>query len=290
MEKSIIPQHPPGLGTVSRLDPAESEQVGRSFSMGSGYVKLHRSFLQWEWYSDPNCKAVMIHLLLTVNWVPGLWRGRVIEPGSVLTSTVQLSKDLGLSRSAVVRTLAKLQKSGEADTKSDNKWTLITLRNWDKYQKDVEEPDNKRTIKRTANRTQYKKEEAKKEEIMDPAFEALWLTFERYGSKAKALAYWNRLSPDDREAISAKAPAYVASTPGCKYRKQLEGWINPEDRRWERPIVDPAPTNGKSEETVDGIPASVFENFRIEFQAREGRYPNSGDQLPKGYKKWQGWI
>lgn len=74
----------------------------------------------------------------------------------------------------------------------------------------------------------------------DPEFEALWLTFERYGAKAKALAYWKRLTPEDRAAIIAKAPAYVASTPGCEFRKQLEGWINPAERRWERPIVDRA--------------------------------------------------
>lgn len=71
----------------------------------------------------------------------------------------------------------------------------------------------------------------------DPAFEVLWVAFERYGSKSKALEYWRKLSPIDRLAITAKAPAYVASTPGCEFRKQLEGWINPEHRLWERPIV-----------------------------------------------------
>lgn len=72
----------------------------------------------------------------------------------------------------------------------------------------------------------------------DPRFEALWLTFDRYGAKGKALHYWHRLPEEDRAAIIAKAPAYVASTPGCAYRKQLEGWINPDNRLWERPIVD----------------------------------------------------
>lgn len=74
----------------------------------------------------------------------------------------------------------------------------------------------------------------------DPRFEALWTTFDRYGAKGKALHYWTRLPEEDRAAIIAKAPAYVASTPGCAYRKQLEGWINPDNRLWERPIVDRA--------------------------------------------------
>lgn len=69
-------------------------------------------------------------------------------------------------------------------------------------------------------------------------FEALWLTFDRYGSKAKALEYWNKLHQSDRDAIIGRAKPYCDSTPGCKYRKQLEGWINPMNRLWERPIVD----------------------------------------------------
>lgn len=81
------------------------------------------------------------------------------------------------------------------------------------------------------------KESSEKERARDEVFEALWITFERYGSKGKALDYWKKLPEEDRAAIVAKAPAYVASTPGCEYRKQLDGWINPAERRWERPIV-----------------------------------------------------
>lgn len=94
--------------------------------------------------------------------------------------------------------------------------------------------------------TQGRKERASE---VDAAFEALWITFERYGAKGKALAYWKRLSEEERASVARNAPAYVESTPGCAYRKQLEGWINPDNRLWERPIVqrppDGAPINGK---------------------------------------------
>jgi len=83
--------------------------------------------------------------------------------------------------------------------------------------------------------TQGRKERARETETQ---FEALWITFERYGSRSKALTYWKRLSEEERASVTSKAPAYVASTPGCEFRKQLEGWINPANRLWERPIVD----------------------------------------------------
>lgn len=79
--------------------------------------------------------------------------------------------------------------------------------------------------------------ETSKAAATDERFEALWVTFERYGAKGKAFEYWKRLNDADRTAVELKAPAYVKSTPGCEFRKQLEGWINPDNRLWERPIV-----------------------------------------------------
>lgn len=85
--------------------------------------------------------------------------------------------------------------------------------------------------------TQGKKERASEPDTVADDFEALWIVYERYGAKGKALAYYRKLSQEDRDAIHAKAAEYVASTHGCEYRKQLEGWINPDNRLWERPIV-----------------------------------------------------
>lgn len=71
---------------------------------------------------------------------------------------------------------------------------------------------------------------------MNVQFEKCWSMYERYGSKKKALDYWQKHSQEDRDAIEATIPQYVASTPGCEYRKHFEGWINPDNRLWERPI------------------------------------------------------
>ena len=73
----------------------------------------------------------------------------------------------------------------------------------------------------------------------DERFESLWKIYEGKGAKGKAREYWAKLTEEDRGAILAKAPAYVASTSGADlaYRKNLEGWINPAERRWEAPII-----------------------------------------------------
>ena len=47
--------------------------------MEQGYIYLHRSLLDWEWYQDINTKTVFLHLLLTVNYQPKKWQGITIE-------------------------------------------------------------------------------------------------------------------------------------------------------------------------------------------------------------------
>ena len=57
--------------------------------------------------------------------------------------------------------------------------------------------------------------------------------------KKKALEYWRKLTEEDRAAIITKAPEYVRSTSGenRQFRSFLEGWINPTNRKWERPVI-----------------------------------------------------
>ena len=33
----------------------------------SGFIKLHRKILKWEWYDEPNTMRLFIHLLLTAS-------------------------------------------------------------------------------------------------------------------------------------------------------------------------------------------------------------------------------
>jgi hypothetical protein len=84
--------------------------------------------------------------------------------------------------------------------------------------------------------TQGKKERASE---VDERFESLWRIYEGKGAKGKAREYWAKLTEEDRAAILAKAPDYVAANSGeaLTYRKNLEGWINPAERRWEAPII-----------------------------------------------------
>ena len=117
----------------------------------SGFIKIHRALLDWEWYHDDRCVRLLLHLILKANYTHRRWKGQELQPGQLITSTVSLAEQLGWSRSTLNRTMDKLRGGQEIETKADSKWTLVTLRKWDQFQIDGEDVDSKRTPNRTAS-------------------------------------------------------------------------------------------------------------------------------------------
>lgn len=110
-----------------------------------GYIKLFRKFTDWEWYNNINVKIVFLHLLLIANHKEKQWQGIKIDKGQVLTSLEHLSKEVGLTVQQTRTALTKLKSTYEITSKSTNKYTLITLVNWGKYQIDKEKITNEIT-------------------------------------------------------------------------------------------------------------------------------------------------
>lgn len=107
----------------------------------NGYIKVNRSFLNWEWHDDQSMVTVFLHCLLLANWKRKKWHGRTIERGSFVTSTVSLADVCGLSPNTVRRCLKRLQDTGELLVKTSNKGTVITVNNYAKYQ-EQDKPEN----------------------------------------------------------------------------------------------------------------------------------------------------
>ena len=100
----------------------------------NGYVKNWRSILSWGWYTDvPTCH-LFNHLILIANWKPGYFKDRLVNTGQKITSVAKLSAETGLSVKQVRIGLEKLKKTGEITVETTNKYTLITVVNYSKYQ------------------------------------------------------------------------------------------------------------------------------------------------------------
>lgn len=102
--------------------------------MDDGYIKVFRSLKTWEWYQDSNTKNVFLHLLLNAQWDDSRFRGYDVPKGSLVTGYTALSTQLGISIQSVRTAFKHLKSSGEITTKVTNKFTIVTIVNWEKYQ------------------------------------------------------------------------------------------------------------------------------------------------------------
>ena len=134
----------------------------------SGYIKLYRSLLNWEWYDDINTKTVFLHLLLTVSIEESKWHGITIKRGSRVSSYAVLAKETRLTERQVRTAISHLETTGELTRHKYPNFTVFAINNYDKYQLLTDET----TVQRQGNdnaatgqRQQNKKIEEDKENI-----------------------------------------------------------------------------------------------------------------------------
>lgn len=94
-------------------------------------AKLREQFLEWEWHNSPSATSVFMHILFMANTEESSFRGSVVHRGQLAISVRALSVATGLSEKCVRDCLAKLETSGEITTKGANKFTMITICNYD---------------------------------------------------------------------------------------------------------------------------------------------------------------
>ena len=100
----------------------------------SDYIKLHRKFLEWEWYRNEHTKNLFIHCLLKANWKESKFEGNVIQRGSFVSSIDILASETGLTSDEVRTAIKHLIFTGEITKQSTNKYTVFSVVNYDLYQ------------------------------------------------------------------------------------------------------------------------------------------------------------
>lgn len=242
--------HNARMGTQSRLDPAEGEHPGAPFTMGQGYIKVHRCITDWEWYQNERLKSVFLHLLVRCNWQDKRWMGVDVPSGTYITSTTALAEELGLSRSAVVRALERLEKSGEISLKPDSKWTAITLVNWAKYQGEGDQPGQQTDSKRTASEQQTDTTKEGKEGKKERKEE---------GRESGAIAP-TRMKFEEFRAACLKAHSELAVLPDPEAKAFFEYWTEGHANgkgRWQmEKVFDIGRRMGKWKQNNDRRPSS----------------------------------
>lgn len=99
-----------------------------------GFIKLHRSLLDWEWYEDANVMRLFLHFLLKANIEDKKWQGVEIKRGSFITSLENLSTETNMTIMQIRTALNKLKITHEITHKTTRHYSMITINNYNLYQ------------------------------------------------------------------------------------------------------------------------------------------------------------
>lgn len=108
----------------------------------NGYIKLHRSIVNWEWWHNRNTRDLFIYLLLAANIKDSQFEGNVIKRGSLVSTIQRLSAESGLTVQEVKTALKHLKSTNELTTKTTSKYSIITINNYKKFQEVTNEVTN----------------------------------------------------------------------------------------------------------------------------------------------------
>ena len=133
----------------------------------NGFIKLYRKFLDWEWHDNPKMVSLFLHFLLLANHKEKKWHGQIIKTGQFITGRKSLSKLTGISERSIRTLINRLKSTSEIASKSTNKYSVISILKWEKYQ--TNRPANRPTDRPTTDQqlTTNKNDKNDKKNIAD---------------------------------------------------------------------------------------------------------------------------
>ena len=138
----------------------------------SGWIKIHRKFLDWEWFNKSEAVHLFMYLVLKANHKDGQWQGIDIKKGQFVTSFGKISADTGISLQTIRTLLKKFEKSNEINIQTTNKYSVITICKYECYQKETETTNEQLTNKQqsTNNQLTTNKNDKNEKKFIIPTF------------------------------------------------------------------------------------------------------------------------
>ena len=105
----------------------------------TGWIKIWRCLLDWEWADVPEMVALWVRLLLMATHEEITWHGISIGTGEIVTTHEQLAAASGLTIKQVRICMARLTESGEISVKRAGKRQHVVISNYKRFQESENE-------------------------------------------------------------------------------------------------------------------------------------------------------
>lgn len=197
--------------------------------MEQGYIKLWRKSLDSGLVSDHKTWALWSWCLMKATWKPRrvLFNGAIVElkPGQFIFGRESAARELKLSVQEIRTRIIKLKLLQNLTIQSTNKYSIITITNWDIYQAEGNENNQLTNQKSTSNQPATNhKQESKKERITNtppPDDED-----EEEITPKKVVKFWNEKMSDISRAVYTDSMAghINARMRDIKKLQTLDAW------------------------------------------------------------------
>jgi DNA-binding transcriptional MerR regulator len=132
----------------------------------SGWIKIHRKFLEWEWFNKSEAVHLFMYMLLKANHKDGKWQGVEVKRGQFISSLGNISNATGISIQTIRTILKKLEKTNEIELKSTSQFTIVTISKYDCYQDENDNTNKPLTNNQQAANKQLTTNKKEKKERM----------------------------------------------------------------------------------------------------------------------------
>ena len=228
-------------------------------------VLINRKILGWEWYKDVNTYKLFTHLIYKANYEDSMYRGIKVLRGQIYTGLDLLKFETGLTMQQTRTAIKKLISTNDITSKTTNKYRLITVLNYNKYQltnKQLNKQSNKQnkqsvTSTLTASKEYKEHKEYKEEDIKDTIVQIPYkeivdilnkkidtnFSFNTTNTRTKIKARWNERLKDK------KSPDVIFKEFILCINNAYEYWKKKNDFNFMRPKTL---FNGDMENRVNG--------------------------------------
>lgn len=99
-----------------------------------GFIVIDRCIEDWQWWGISSAMTLWFYILVKANWKEGFFLGQNVPRGAFCTSIRTISEETDLSESTIKRWLKKFESAGQITVKGTNKYSVISVINYAKYQ------------------------------------------------------------------------------------------------------------------------------------------------------------
>ncbi len=192
-----------------------------------GWLKLYRSILDSAVFQDPEVLKVWIWLLCNVAFEQHdtMCYGKVIhlKPGQIATGRKKIAQCTDLNETKVYRALTALKSLGNIEIKATNKYSIVTVINWDKYQEEngkrtsseqqtnsKQTPEEQQDDSKTTQHKNGKNGKKEKNIYMCSFFQSVWDEYpKKLGKNKITKTAMKQLEEAGEEAVMGAVRRYV---------------------------------------------------------------------------------